>query len=78
MEEATTPEPVCAKEALDLLNCVAASPFDRDTCLRLVDALRTCVLHKVRWFSLCCLFSPPFSFEMNGKYRTSQEKEIPS
>ncbi|OAY83389.1 uncharacterized protein LOC109710753 isoform X2 [Ananas comosus] len=53
MEEATTPEPVCAKEALDLLNCVAASPFDRDTCLRLVDALRTCVLHKkVKKFSL--------------------------
>ncbi|XP_020082408.1 uncharacterized protein LOC109706014 [Ananas comosus] len=46
-EEATTPELVCAKKALDILNCIAALPFDRDTCLRLLDALRTYVLHRL-------------------------------
>ncbi|URD86454.1 CHCH domain containing protein [Musa troglodytarum] len=45
--EAATPQPVCAKEALDLLNCAVDTPFDRDRCLRFLDALRSCVLEKV-------------------------------
>ena len=45
--EAVTPQPVCAKEALALLNCTVETPFDRDKCLRLLDALRSCVLEKV-------------------------------
>ncbi|KAG1335158.1 hypothetical protein COCNU_03G012770 [Cocos nucifera] len=53
MESSTTPQPVCAKEALDLLNCAIESPFDRDKCLRFLDALRNCVLEKkVKKFSL--------------------------
>ncbi|KAI5655372.1 hypothetical protein M9H77_32559 [Catharanthus roseus] len=47
------PQPVCAKEALDLLNCVAESPYDQDKCLRLLQSLRQCVLDKkVKKFSL--------------------------
>ncbi|RZS11076.1 hypothetical protein BHM03_00042364 [Ensete ventricosum] len=45
--EAVTPQPVCAMEALALLNCTVETPFDRDKCLRLLDALRSCVLEKV-------------------------------
>lgn len=45
--EAVTPQPVCAKEALALLNCTVETPFDRDKCLRLLDSLRSCVLEKV-------------------------------
>ncbi|KAH7658215.1 GDP-mannose 4,6-dehydratase protein [Dioscorea alata] len=52
MEE-VTPNPVCGKESLDLLNCVASSQFDREQCLRFLDALRSCVLEKkVKKFSL--------------------------
>ena len=40
-------EPVCGKEALDLLNCVTQSPYDQDKCLRLLQSLRDCVLNKV-------------------------------
>ncbi|KAL0015954.1 hypothetical protein SO802_003023 [Lithocarpus litseifolius] len=46
-------EPVCGKEALDLLNCVTQSPYDQDKCLRLLQSLRDCVLNKkVKKFSL--------------------------
>jgi hypothetical protein len=45
--ETTTPRPVCAQEALDLLNCSAASPYHRDKCLALLDALRDCIARKV-------------------------------
>ncbi|KAL6874657.1 hypothetical protein ACP4OV_013322 [Aristida adscensionis] len=49
----TTPQPVCAQEALELLNCAAASPYDRDRCLALLDALRDCIAQKkVKKFSL--------------------------
>lgn len=50
----TTPHPVCAKESLDLLNCIAAEPFDREKCVRFLDALRSCVLEKV--IPPCTLF----------------------
>ncbi|THU45693.1 hypothetical protein C4D60_Mb02t20670 [Musa balbisiana] len=51
--EAATPQPVCAMEALDLLNCAVDIPFDRDRCLRFLDALRSCVLEKkVKKFSV--------------------------
>ena len=40
-------QPVCAQEALDLLNCVTQSPFDQDKCNRLLLSLRECVLSKV-------------------------------
>ncbi|URD92828.1 CHCH domain containing protein [Musa troglodytarum] len=51
--EAVTPQAVCAREALALLNCTVETPFDRDKCLRLLDALRSCVLEKkVKKFSV--------------------------
>ncbi|KAH7550176.1 hypothetical protein ACOSP7_024633 [Xanthoceras sorbifolium] len=51
--EKTSDKPECALEALDLLNCVAQSPFDQDKCLRLMQVLRDCVLNKkVKKFSL--------------------------
>lgn len=40
-------KPVCAQEALDLLNCVAQSPYDQEKCVLLLQALRECVLNKV-------------------------------
>lgn len=39
--------PVCAQEALNLLNCVTESPFDQEKCYRLLHSLRECVLSKV-------------------------------
>ncbi|XVF13021.1 hypothetical protein REPUB_Repub08aG0171300 [Reevesia pubescens] len=52
MEEARA-QPVCAQEALDLLNCVTQSPFDQEKCTRLLLSLRECVLSKkVQKFSL--------------------------
>ncbi|KAG6606053.1 hypothetical protein SDJN03_03370, partial [Cucurbita argyrosperma subsp. sororia] len=46
-------QPVCAQEALDLLNCVTDSPFDQEKCYRLLHSLRECVLSKkVKKFSL--------------------------
>ncbi|KAE8672496.1 Arabinogalactan protein 22 [Hibiscus syriacus] len=52
MEKASA-QPVCAQEALELLNCVTQSPFDQDKCLRLLHSLRDCVLkQKVNKFSL--------------------------
>ncbi|KAM7531379.1 hypothetical protein LguiB_034789 [Lonicera macranthoides] len=46
-------QPICAEEALNLLNCVTDSPFDQDKCLTLLNTLRNCVLHKkVKKFSL--------------------------
>ncbi|KQK03362.1 uncharacterized protein LOC100830920 [Brachypodium distachyon] len=51
--EATTPRPVCAQEALGLLNCAAENPYDREKCLSLLDALRVCIRQKrVKKFSL--------------------------
>ncbi|CAL1373533.1 unnamed protein product [Linum trigynum] len=38
---------VCGQEALDLLNCVAESPYDQDKCLRLLQALRDCAVKQV-------------------------------
>lgn len=46
MEEAGA-QPVCAQEALALLNCVTQSPFDQEKCIRLLHSLRQCVLDKV-------------------------------
>ncbi|EOY24934.1 hypothetical protein QUC31_009019 [Theobroma cacao] len=52
MEEAGA-QPVCAQEALALLNCVTQSPFDQEKCIRLLHSLRQCVLDKkVKKFSL--------------------------
>lgn len=45
---------VCGKEALDLLNCVAQSPYDQDKCLSLLQALRQCVVDKVRLANIDC------------------------
>ncbi|KAL9230969.1 hypothetical protein vseg_006250 [Gypsophila vaccaria] len=48
-----TSKAVCAKEALELLNCVTDSNFDEQKCLRLLQSLRQCVLSKkVKKFSL--------------------------
>ena len=47
-EEKVTPQPACAKEALDLLNCVADNAYDREKCLRFLDDLRKCITDKVR------------------------------
>ncbi|CAI0441242.1 unnamed protein product [Linum tenue] len=44
---------VCGQAAVDLLNCVAESPYDNDKCLRLLQALRDCaVKQNVKKFSL--------------------------
>ncbi|KAL6493261.1 hypothetical protein OROGR_033020 [Orobanche gracilis] len=44
---------VCGKEAVDLLNCVAHSPYDQEKCLSLLQTLRQCVINKkVKKFSL--------------------------
>ncbi|KAI5006022.1 uncharacterized protein LOC123443213 [Hordeum vulgare subsp. vulgare] len=52
-KEAKTPRPVCAQEALALLNCAAENPYDRDKCLSLLEALRGCIAQKkVKKFSL--------------------------
>ncbi|KAF5734209.1 hypothetical protein HS088_TW16G00654 [Tripterygium wilfordii] len=52
MDEARA-RPVCAQEALDLLNCVTQSPFDQEKCVQLLNSLRECVLNKkVKKFSL--------------------------
>ncbi|CAA7402662.1 unnamed protein product [Spirodela intermedia] len=65
-EEKVTPQPVCAKEALDLLNCVADSAYDREKCLRLSDELRKCILDKkVKRFSLAEQ-SPPGAHTTSG------------
>ncbi|KAK6935493.1 hypothetical protein RJ641_035648 [Dillenia turbinata] len=51
--EKETPKPLCAQEALELLNCVAGPSFDQDKCLVFLQALRDCVLNqKVKKFSL--------------------------
>ncbi|KAJ8436581.1 hypothetical protein Cgig2_031522 [Carnegiea gigantea] len=39
--------PVCGKEALDLLNCITESNFDQEKCIRLMQSLRECVLSKM-------------------------------
>ncbi|KAA8520919.1 hypothetical protein F0562_011592 [Nyssa sinensis] len=53
MDQGQPPQPVCAQEALNLLNCVTESPFDQDKCLRLLHSLRDCVQSKkVKKFSL--------------------------
>ncbi|KAI3859647.1 hypothetical protein MKX03_031161 [Papaver bracteatum] len=50
---APPPQPICAQEALDLLNCVTGAGFDQERCIRFLNALRDCVLDKkVKKFSL--------------------------
>jgi hypothetical protein len=70
--ETTTPQPVCAQEALELLNCAAASPYDRDKCLALLDALRDCIAHKVLPLFHLSLIPPsvalPSTSLINGKF----------
>lgn len=39
--------PLCAQEALDLLNCTTEKPYDKEKCQRLLESLRQCVLNKV-------------------------------
>ncbi|KAG5563401.1 hypothetical protein RHGRI_005975 [Rhododendron griersonianum] len=52
-ESSPSPQPVCAQEMVDLLNCVTASPFDQDKCLCLLHSLRDCVqVKKVKKFTL--------------------------
>ncbi|XVF53025.1 hypothetical protein PTKIN_Ptkin05aG0065800 [Pterospermum kingtungense] len=59
MDEARA-QPVCAQEALDLLNCVTQSPFDEEKCTRLLHSLRECVhSKKVKKFSLDNQEHPP-------------------
>ncbi|KAL5188856.1 hypothetical protein HKD37_05G014203 [Glycine soja] len=58
MEESRA-KPVCAEEALALLNCVTQSPYEEDKFLRLLHSLRHCVLVKckVEWEvkSMACI-----------------------
>ncbi|KAG7621546.1 Cysteine alpha-hairpin motif superfamily [Arabidopsis suecica] len=52
MEKQST-QPICGQEALQLLNCVAESPFDQEKCVRFLQSLRECVLSmKVKKFSI--------------------------
>ncbi|CAM6114935.1 unnamed protein product [Calypogeia fissa] len=39
-------EPPCGTEALALLNCVAAKPYDESRCIALLSILRSCVERK--------------------------------
>ncbi|RWR93204.1 Cysteine alpha-hairpin motif superfamily [Cinnamomum micranthum f. kanehirae] len=51
--EKSQPQILCAKEALDLLNCVTDPNFDQEKCIRLLNSLRNCVLQKkVKKFTL--------------------------
>ncbi|PSR91450.1 Cx9C motif-containing protein [Actinidia chinensis var. chinensis] len=53
MDGSRTPQPICAQEALDLLNCVTESPLDQEKCLRLLHSLHECVQSKkVKKFTL--------------------------
>ncbi|BAD81466.1 hypothetical protein [Oryza sativa Japonica Group] len=64
----TTPKPVCAEEALALLNCAAESSYDRDKCLAALDALRACIAQKkVKKFSLAEASSTGTSETPKGK-----------
>ncbi|KAK1281512.1 hypothetical protein QJS10_CPB22g00084 [Acorus calamus] len=38
--ESPSPQPLCPKEALDLLDCATGADFDPDKCLRFLNALR--------------------------------------
>ncbi|KAK4400925.1 hypothetical protein Sango_1198600 [Sesamum angolense] len=51
---------VCGKEALDLLNCVAESPYDQEKCLSLLQSLRQCIINKVLFSLLAPSFQQPF------------------
>ncbi|KAF3328649.1 CHCH domain-containing protein [Carex littledalei] len=58
--EKVTAHPECAQEALDLLNCLTESSYDRDKCVKLLDAVRSCVLQKkVKKFSLAEMSQTP-------------------
>ncbi|CAA2977770.1 Hypothetical predicted protein [Olea europaea subsp. europaea] len=54
MDAAHNPQqPVCAQEALDLLNCLTRSAYDQEKCIALLQSLHECVLSKKgRKFSL--------------------------
>nr|GLL49228.1 hypothetical protein DM860_007116 [Ipomoea trifida] len=53
MDADQNPQPVCAQEALNLLNCATETPYDPEKCARLLDSLRQCILNKkVKKFSL--------------------------
>ncbi|KAI3873088.1 hypothetical protein MKW92_004457 [Papaver armeniacum] len=51
--------PACAQEALDLLNCVTGAGFDQEKCIRFLNALRDCVLDKVKRFRFVSLLFDP-------------------
>ncbi|KAK9100341.1 hypothetical protein Scep_023771 [Stephania cephalantha] len=42
----TRAQAVCAKEALELLNCATETPYDPQKCARLMNSLHDCVLKK--------------------------------
>lgn len=60
--DAPRAQPICAQEALDLLNCVTESPFDQDKCMRFLHSLRECVLAKVLPKIIAIDYSCSYSF----------------
>jgi hypothetical protein len=69
MEEGAA-KPVCAQEALDLLNCVTQSPsFDQDKCVKLLNSLRECVLAKVLFFFLSVTSNTEFVISFLNQYK---------
>ncbi|KAL7150436.1 hypothetical protein ABFS83_05G112000 [Erythranthe nasuta] len=67
--EKSQEQAVCGTEAIDLLNCVAQSPYDQDKCLSLLQALRQCVVNqKVKKFSL--------AEQSKEKAESSEKKQI--
>ncbi|OWM85255.1 hypothetical protein CDL15_Pgr028042 [Punica granatum] len=65
-------KPVCAQEALDLLNCVAQTPYDQEKCVRLLQSLRDCVLNKLD------VDSVPWHFVWNNKWFASRVRLNPA
>lgn len=53
MDADQNPQPVCAQEALKLLNCATETPYDPEKCVRLLESLRQCILNKVISIFLC-------------------------
>ncbi|KAK9098325.1 hypothetical protein Syun_025370 [Stephania yunnanensis] len=45
----TRAQAVCAKEALELLNCATETLYDPQKCARLMNSLRDCVLKKTSY-----------------------------
>jgi 2-C-methyl-D-erythritol 4-phosphate cytidylyltransferase len=79
--EKVSAQPECAKEALDLLNCLADPSYDRHKCVMLLDAVRACVLQKVFPLTLhivrrFCCFSGVLSLTKKIKLEKKKQSNL--